>query len=66
MLPDRFATARLILRPIARQDAPAIFTGYAQDLEVVRFVVWRPHEGLADTEAYISRCTAAHPDRART
>ena len=66
MLPDRFETARLILRPIARQDAPAIFTGYAQDLEVVRFVVWRPHQGLTDTEAYISRCTAARPDRART
>ena len=66
MLPDRFATARLILRPIARQDAPAIFAGYAQDLEVVRFVVWRPHQSLADTEAYVSRCLAAHPDRART
>ena len=35
MLPDRLETARLILRPIARQDAPAIFTGYAQDLKVV-------------------------------
>jgi len=66
MLPDRFATPRLILRPIAPQDAPAILTGYAQDLEVVRFLIWRPHQGLADTEAYIARCMAAQPDRART
>ena len=66
MLPDRFATPRLILRPIAPQDAPAILTSYAQDPEVVRFLIWRPHQGLADTEAYIARCMAAQPDRART
>ena len=29
MLPDRFETPRLILRTIAADDAPAIFTGYA-------------------------------------
>jgi len=66
MLPDRFETARLILRPIEPRDAPAIFTGYAQDPEVVRFLIWRPHKGLADTEAYIARCMAALPDRSRT
>jgi RimJ/RimL family protein N-acetyltransferase len=31
MMPDRFETTRLILRPIAPADAPAIFTGYARD-----------------------------------
>jgi RimJ/RimL family protein N-acetyltransferase len=55
MLPDRFETARLILRLIRLKDAPAIFTGYAQDPEVVRFLIWHPHKGLADTEAYIAR-----------
>jgi len=66
MLPDRFETTRLILRPIASQDATAIFTDYAQDPEVVRFLTWRPHQGLADTEAYIARCMAAQPDRSCT
>src|SRR5262252_658015 len=66
MLPDRFETTRLILRPIEPQDAPAIFTGYAQDPEVVRFLIWRPHQGIADSEAYIARCMAAQPDRSRT
>ncbi|HJU17315.1 MAG TPA: GNAT family N-acetyltransferase [Stellaceae bacterium] len=66
MLPDRFATARLILRPIAPGDAAAIFAGYAQDPEVVRFVTWRPHRTLADTEAYIARSLAAPADRDRT
>jgi RimJ/RimL family protein N-acetyltransferase len=66
MLPDRFETTRLMLRPIAANDAPAIFTGYAQDPDVVRFLIWRPHRGLFETEAYIARCMAAPADRSRT
>jgi ribosomal-protein-alanine N-acetyltransferase len=66
MFPDRFATARLSLRPIAPGDAAAIFAGYAQDPEVVKFLSWRPHRTFADTEAYVARCLAALPDDART
>jgi [ribosomal protein S5]-alanine N-acetyltransferase len=66
MLPDRLQTARLILRPIALGDAPAIFAGYAQDPEVVRYLSWRPHQRIAETEAYLARCLAASPARART
>jgi ribosomal-protein-alanine N-acetyltransferase len=66
MLPDRFDTVRLILRPIERGDAAAIFAGYAQDSEVVRFLRWRPHRTLADTEAYIVRCLAMPPQSTRT
>ncbi len=66
MLPDSFETARLILRPVARGDARAIFTGYAQDPEVVRFVMWRPHHGLADTEAYIAACLSTPADKSRS
>ena len=66
MLPDRFETARLILRPIARGDALAVFAGYAQDPQVVRYLSWRPHRRLAETEAYIDRCLMAPATRART
>ncbi len=66
MLPDGFETARLVLRPIAKGDAPAIFTGYAQDPIVVRFLTWRPHGTLSETEDYIARCMAASPDKTRT
>ena len=66
MLPERLETERLILRPITRSDAPAIFVGYAQDAEVVRYVSWRPHQRLSDTETYIARCLAAPSDFART
>lgn len=65
MLPDRFETSRLILRPIAADDASAIFTGYAQDPAVVRFL-WYPHHSIADTEDYIAQSMARPPDRERT
>jgi [ribosomal protein S5]-alanine N-acetyltransferase len=66
MLPERFETDRLDLRPIAASDARAIFSGYAQDREVVRYLTWRPHRNIGDTEAYLKRCLAAPPDRVRT
>jgi [ribosomal protein S5]-alanine N-acetyltransferase len=66
MLPDGFKTARLILRPIAKSDAPAVFAGYAQDPEVLRFLSFRPHRTLSDTRAYIERCTAARGNRSCT
>jgi len=66
VLPDRLETERLILRPIARGDALAIFAGYAQDPEVVRYLSWRPHRRLAETESYIDRCLMAPGTRART
>jgi RimJ/RimL family protein N-acetyltransferase len=58
MLPDRFVAPRLILRPIAAGDAAAIFTGYAQDPEVLRYLGYRPHRDVADTAAYIAYCLA--------
>ena len=66
MLPERFATERLILRPIETGDAGAIFTGYAQDPDVVRFLTFRPHRGLTDTLTYIARCLATPASRGRT
>jgi ribosomal-protein-alanine N-acetyltransferase len=59
MFPDTFDTARLVLRPVALADARPIFDGYAQDPEVTRFLTWRPHRRVEDTEAYISNCLAA-------
>jgi len=66
MLPAIFQTARLVLRPIVRADADAIFDGYAQDVEVARFVIWRPHRSRSDTDAFIDLCIATPADVART
>lgn len=66
MLPDTFHTLRLILRPIALEDAGPIFESYAQDATVTRFLTWRPHRSRSDTEAYVAGCVATPPDVSRT
>ena len=66
MLPGAFHTTRLLLRPIAPEDAGPIFDSYAQDLEATRFLTWRPHRNVGDTAAYIARCIAMSPRIART
>ena len=44
------STRRLILRPPESRDAPAIFDAFASDPEVTRFLRWRPHRTLADSQ----------------
>jgi [ribosomal protein S5]-alanine N-acetyltransferase len=58
MLPDTFRTARLLLRPVAVEDTDAIFDTYAQDEEVARYVIWRPHRDRRETQAFVERCIA--------
>jgi ribosomal-protein-alanine N-acetyltransferase len=63
MFPDGFQTERLTLRPITADDAQPIFNGYAQDPNVTRFLTWRPHRSLDDTNAYVQRCMGAASSR---
>jgi len=54
--PDFIHTERLTLRRPRMEDASAIFEAYAQDPEVTRFLTWKPHKHLSDTEAFLERC----------
>jgi ribosomal-protein-alanine N-acetyltransferase len=54
--PEFIETSRLILRLPQMADAGAIFTGYAQDLEVVKYLTWRPHPDIETTRAFLQRC----------
>ena len=56
--PETFETERLILRAPRASDAQAIFEGYARDAEVVRYLIWRPHEDLRETEQFLEVCAA--------
>ena len=47
--PEQIETERLILRKPRRDDAPTIFSAYAQDLEVTRYMTWRPHKSVGET-----------------
>ena len=40
------------------EDATAIFEEYAQDPEVTRFLVWRPHQRHSDTQDFLRGCLA--------
>ncbi len=63
MFADTFQTARLLLRPIRADDARAIFEGYTQDPEVTRYLTWRPHSTIDQTEAYVRTCLGAATSR---
>jgi RimJ/RimL family protein N-acetyltransferase len=66
MIPDIFETARLLLRPVKFADVDAIFGSYAQDEEVTRYLIWRPHRSRSETRAYVERCIATPFEVERT
>lgn len=55
--PESFKTERLLLRRPVMADAKAMFTGYSRDQEVTRYVLFKPHESIDDTRAFLRRCT---------
>jgi ribosomal-protein-alanine N-acetyltransferase len=46
-------TERLLLRPPAPGDAQAIFTRYASDPEVTRYLGWPRHRVVEDSQAFV-------------
>ena len=55
-------TPRLILRKPDLGDARVIFSTYAQDAEVTRYLTWRPHETVEETVAFLTRALHAWDD----
>src|SRR5438094_4429701 len=58
-VPDEIRTARMLLRKPRAADAPLMFSAYAQDPAVTRYLTWRPHADIAETRAIIDRFLAA-------
>lgn len=56
LLPERLQTPRLILRAPRPADAVPVFAAYAQDPEVVRHLVWRPHQSVVETQDFLAYC----------
>ena len=52
--PEVFETPRLILRVPRMDDAGTIFEEYAQDEEVTRYLIWRPHKSIDDTRTFLN------------
>jgi RimJ/RimL family protein N-acetyltransferase len=53
---EKIQTARLILRKPRQEDAPLMFESYAQDPDVTRYLLWRPHRDISNSYAFIDRC----------
>ncbi len=48
-----------MLRAPRMDDAIVIFNGWAQDQEVTRYLTWRPHQKIEQTQEFIQSCIAA-------
>ena len=46
-----------MLRRPRKEDAREIYERYAADPEVTRYLVWRPHKSMEETEIFLNRCT---------
>ena len=54
--PERFVTARLVLRKPLLEDAPRIFGTYARDVGVTRYLLWNTHSSIRETIAFLELC----------
>jgi [ribosomal protein S5]-alanine N-acetyltransferase len=54
--PAHWETERLVLRPATRADAGALFTSCATDPAVSRYMSWRPHRSIDETEQFLLHC----------
>ncbi len=57
--PPTLTTERLILRAIDRDDVHGIFA-YASDPEVVRHLLWEPHQSLDDSHEFLDKVFEAY------
>ena len=58
MFPETIETPRLLLRKPIPADAEVIFRTYAQDTEVTRYLVWRPHTSVETTKTFLAESVA--------
>ena len=56
--PEIISTERLTLRKPRMDDAAAVFAGWAKHPEVTRFLTWRPHQDITQTEALMRKSIA--------
>ncbi|WNJ20684.1 GNAT family N-acetyltransferase [Pontibacter sp. G13] len=48
-----YFTPRLVLQRVVPADATDIFEAYAHDPRVAKYMRWKPHQSVADSEAFV-------------
>ena len=61
---QRIETHRLVLRPFDVDDAEDMFTNWASDPEVTRFLTWPPHQNVDGTRWLLGQWTSHYDDGA--
>lgn len=51
-----FETERLIIRGPELRDAGDIYRNYTRDADVTKYMTWKPHVDISQTEAWIKYC----------
>ena len=57
--PEKIETARLLLRRPVPGDAAAVYTRYASDEKVTRYIGWPRHRSISDSEKFLAWSDAA-------
>jgi [ribosomal protein S5]-alanine N-acetyltransferase len=61
--PETLETPHLLLRVPLLSDVDSIFQKYAQDEEVTKFLVWKPHVNINLTKEFVHRCIKCWQDK---
>ncbi len=62
---EKIVTDRLTLRMPVLDDASSIFLQYMQDEQVTKYLVWRPHQSIEQTNGFLQRCAMAWQEGSR-
>ena len=52
--PENFTTPRLFAHPVRAEDAPDVFTAYANDPDVTRYLAWKPYADPAPLADFLA------------
>ena len=55
-------TPRLLLRRLMPSDAPMMYSNWANDPEVTRWLRWTPHKDVAETQELLSAWALLYPN----
>ncbi len=60
----KLETERLILRRLTLDDAESVFTNWASDAEVTKYLTWPTHQSIEDSLAYMQFCVNGYSESA--